>query len=328
MPPTRRSETAPRRSSRVTDLEKTASAAQKAAAAAADKATKEAAALARKAAQATKKDKKTVRRSVVKPAARAVAKAAGVDPDAADKPKPKRKAPTDRSEGAGEPKKQKKDVEKKDKDVQKEDKGAQSQGKVKVGEIVPDVILRDENDEEVSLKSLYDEAPLVIFSYPKADTPGCTTQACLYRDSVKEGVFSAVGYTVLGLSRDKPTAQNKWKTKHTLGYTLLSDPKGELLGQLGQTADKKRCHWVIEKGGKLLEAKHGVKPADDAKNALAFIKSLGAAAPGDDEKKEDAPAGAEENKDAEDKKDDASEDKKNDAAEDKKDDASDDKKDE
>lgn len=73
----------------------------------------------------------------------------------------------------------------------------------------------------------------------QADTPGCTTQACLYRDSVNEGAFAAVGYTVVGLSRDKPMAQNKWKTKHTLGYTLLSDPEGELLGQLGQTADKK-----------------------------------------------------------------------------------------
>jgi len=79
----------------------------------------------------------------------------------------------------------------------------------------------------------------LVFARPQADTPGCTTQACLYRDSVKEGAFSAVGYTVLGLSRDKPTAQNKWKTKHTLGYKLLSDPEGELLGHLGQTADKK-----------------------------------------------------------------------------------------
>ncbi|BGP48673.1 hypothetical protein JCM10450v2_004549 [Rhodotorula kratochvilovae] len=302
MPPTRRSETAPRRSSRVTDLEKVASAAQKAAAAAADKAKKEAAAAARKAAQATKKTKKTVRRNVVKPAARAVAKAAGVDPDnkGDDKPKPKRKAPTARTEGAAEAKKQKKDDKKED---------ATPSGKVSVGDIVPDVKLRDEDDKEVSLKSLYDENALVIFSYPKADTPGCTTQACLYRDSVSEGAFTAVGYTVLGLSRDKPTAQNKWKTKHTLGYTLLSDPEGELLGQLGQTADKKRCHWVIEKGGKLLEAKHGVKPADDAKNALAFIKSL---ATGEDEKKDDDEEKKDDAPATEEKKDDAASDEKKD----------------
>lgn len=139
---------------------------------------------------------------------------------------------------------------------------------------------------------------------PQADTPGCTTQACLYRDTATEGAFSALGYTVVGLSHDLPAAQNKWKAKHSLGYSLLSDPEGKLLGALGQTSDKKRCHWVVEKGGKLLEAKHGVKPADDAKNAyvrgsssfrrqatdafppacsLQFIKDLAA---GDDKKAE------------------------------------------
>ncbi|TNY23545.1 thioredoxin-like protein [Rhodotorula diobovata] len=282
MAPTRRSETAPRRSSRVTDLEKAQqSAASKAASAAAAKAKKEAAALAREAAKASKQTKKAVNRNVVRPAAKKVAKAAGVDPKDNNKkaaPAP-RKPPTDRSKPRAPAKKPaaaapaKKTANKAAASANKADTKP-SAGKTQVGGVVPDMTLRDEDDKEVSLKSLYDAAPLVIFSYPKADTPGCTTQACLYRDSVNEGAFAAVGYTVVGLSRDKPMAQNKWKTKHTLGYTLLSDPEGELLGQLGQTADKKRCHWVIEKGGKLLEAKHGVKPADDAKNALEFIKSL------------------------------------------------------
>jgi peroxiredoxin Q/BCP len=121
-----------------------------------------------------------------------------------------------------------------------------------------------EDDKEVSLKSLYDEKPLVIFSYPKvrrvrfsplhaghstfrsrltyrsfaqADTPGCTNQACGYRDIHSE--FSDLGYGVYGLSKDKPTAQLKWKTKHTLGYSLLCDPEDKLLKKLGATAANK-----------------------------------------------------------------------------------------
>ncbi|GAA5843559.1 hypothetical protein JCM9279_000792 [Rhodotorula babjevae] len=286
MAPTRRSETAPRRSSRVTDHQKAAERAKKQEQSLKDKAAKQAAAAARAAAKAAKETEKVVKRKVVRPAAKAVAAAAGVDVKdnkaaAASSAAPRRKAPTNRNKPAAASTKKTKSTATAAKTkkpaapaAKKPKAAAAPSGKTKVGQVVPDVTLRDEDDKEVSLKSLYSEAPLVIFSYPKADTPGCTTQACLYRDSVKEGAFAAVGYTVLGLSRDKPTAQNKWKTKHTLGYKLLSDPEGELLGHLGQTADKKRCHWVIEKGGKLLEAKHGVKPADDAKNALEFIKSL------------------------------------------------------
>lgn len=124
-------------------------------------------------------------------------------------------------------------------------------------------MISTEDDKEVSLKSLYDEKPLVIFSYPKvrrvhrspprsaiyslarltchplaqADTPGCTNQACGYRDIHSE--FSDLGYGVYGLSKDKPTAQLKWKTKHTLGYSLLCDPEDKLLKKLGATTANK-----------------------------------------------------------------------------------------
>lgn len=145
----------------------------------------------------------------------------------------------------------------------------------------------------MSLASLYNKTGLVIFSYPRADTPGCTTQACGYRDVHDE--FDKLGYTVFGLSTDKPGAQMRWKTKRELKYSLLSDPDSSLLKALGATTDKKvrhslfqvslllldtvcwcdqRCHWVIEKGGKLLEAKIGVKPKDDPANALKFIQTL------------------------------------------------------
>lgn len=68
--------------------------------------------------------------------------------------------------------------------------------------------------------------------------------------------------------------QQSWKTGKSLTYSLLSDPDSLLLNQLGATAAKRRCHFVIEKGGKLLEAALGVKPKDDPQNALAFVVAL------------------------------------------------------
>ncbi|ORY84125.1 thioredoxin-like protein [Leucosporidium creatinivorum] len=148
----------------------------------------------------------------------------------------------------------------------------EAKGPLEVGEVVGDVTLKNEDGEELSLAALYEKSGLVIFSYPRANTPGCTTQACLFRDIWDE--FTKLDYQVYGLSQDAPKAQLSWKTGKKLQYSLLSDPKRELLSKLGSTEAKKRCHWVIEKGGKLLEAKIGVKPADDAKNTLAFIQSL------------------------------------------------------
>ncbi|KAM0755865.1 AhpC-TSA-domain-containing protein [Meredithblackwellia eburnea MCA 4105] len=141
-----------------------------------------------------------------------------------------------------------------------------------VGDLVPDVTLKNEDGEDVSLGALYKDNGLVIFSYPKASTPGCTTQACNFRDTYDE--ISATGFKIFGISQDSPKAQLGFKTKHTFQYSLLSDPSKALLKPLGHTDKNKRNHWIIGKGGKLLEIKIGVKPADDAKNAFAFIKGL------------------------------------------------------
>ncbi|GAA5902641.1 hypothetical protein JCM6882_009340 [Rhodosporidiobolus microsporus] len=305
MPPTRRSETAPRRSSRAAQIESDKSATTKAAAAKAAAEKKKEESEARKAAAAKKSKSKSKSKTGAKakaaaarrrPTTTAGRKAAGEasagakkrkaeeegeeEKEAAPPAKKERKAPTDRSvpkEKA--PKEPKKPAQKKEKKAadKKEDAEADEPkevegGRYKIGDVVEDVKLKNEDDKDVSLAELYAEKGLVIFSYPKANTPGCTTQACNFRDTAT--AFSEHSFTVLGLSRDKPSAQMSWKSKHELKYSLLSDPEAELLKKLGATEKEKRCHWVIEKGGKLLEAKIGVKPADDAKNALEFVKSL------------------------------------------------------
>ncbi|GEM10005.1 peroxiredoxin Q/BCP [Rhodotorula toruloides] len=255
--PTLRSESAPRRSSRVVQAEQAAAKAKEAASAASKKARPAAKKAGKVVKKTAAKAKTAVRKIVVKPAAKKVAKAAGVDvkedEDEVNKAKPtSRKRKADDAEGDND--------EKENSKKQKKDESVS--GKYTVGDVVEDVVLRNEDDKEVSLESLYKEKGLVIFSYPKADTPGCTNQACGYRDIHSE--FSGLGYGVYGLSKDKPTAQLKWKTKHTLSYSLLCDPEDKLLKKLGATAANKRCHWVIGKGGKLLEAAIG----------LDFIKSI------------------------------------------------------
>ncbi|GAA5864255.1 hypothetical protein JCM3774_001271 [Rhodotorula dairenensis] len=251
---------------------------------------------------------KEVKNKVVKPAAKKVAKAAGVKAEptkakakaaptkkkatttttvpkkkttssttkAVSAPKAKAAAPKKRgppkARDAAAPAADKKPAASK-KAADKPKKEEATVAHYKVGDIVEDVTLQDEDDKPVSLKSLYENKHLIIFSYPKADTPGCTTQACGYRDSRSE--YEEHGATVIGLSCDKPSAQLKWKSKNELGYSLLSDPNADLLlKKLGWSDKAKRSHWVIQKGGKLAEAKLGVKPADDPKNALEFVKSL------------------------------------------------------
>jgi len=113
-----------------------------------------------------------------------------------------------------------------------------------------------------------------LFLVPKANTPGCTTQACLFRDSYSD--FTAQGYAVYCLSADSSSAQAKWQTSKSLPYPLLSDTKHELIKALGAFVppkSTKRSHFVFEKGsGKLILKKLGVKPVDSASQVLDFIK--------------------------------------------------------
>ncbi|KAK7062729.1 thioredoxin peroxidase dot5 [Paramarasmius palmivorus] len=144
---------------------------------------------------------------------------------------------------------------------------------ISLGDPLPTLTLKNEKDEEVDVSKLAVEKGVVIFLVPKADTPGCTTQACGFRDIYAE--FTALGYDVYCLSADTTNAQSKWQTKKNFGYSLLSDPKRVFISALG-AADKnktKRSHFIFEKGtGKLVDIKNPVKPADSPSLALEFIK--------------------------------------------------------
>ena len=90
-----------------------------------------------------------------------------------------------------------------------------------VGDVVEDFTLQDQDGVTRSLHE-FGNRPVVLFFYPRADTPGCTIEACGFRDSFAK--LEAAGVTVLGISRDTAKAQKKFRDKYSLPYMLLADP--------------------------------------------------------------------------------------------------------
>ena len=92
---------------------------------------------------------------------------------------------------------------------------------LEVGDAAPDAASRDEYGNEVRLANLYDPGHTLVYFYPKADTPGCTAQACSLRDDFAE--LQARGVRVIGVSSDSPEAQRRFKEKYRLPFMLLAD---------------------------------------------------------------------------------------------------------
>jgi peroxiredoxin Q/BCP len=148
---------------------------------------------------------------------------------------------------------------------------------LKPGDKAPDFTLIDQHGEPFSLsKSLKTKKVRhLIYFYPKADTPGCTTQACGLRDAAPDIGDAAV---VLGISPDKPAAQAKFDTKYELGFPLLSDPDHTVAEAYGVWAEKSmygrkymgivRSAFLIDEKGKIADAWYKVSPKDTAANLL------------------------------------------------------------
>jgi peroxiredoxin Q/BCP len=127
--------------------------------------------------------------------------------------------------------------------------------------------------------SLADHAgrKVLVFFYPKADTPGCTTQACGLRDVADE-----IGDTVvLGISPDLPAKLERFDTKHDLGFTLLSDPEHQVAEAYGVWGEKKlygkvymgiiRSAFLIDEQGQLEQVWYKISPKDTPKKLLAAL---------------------------------------------------------
>ncbi|ETW02206.1 hypothetical protein H310_05772 [Aphanomyces invadans] len=151
-----------------------------------------------------------------------------------------------------------------------EDKGPSKT--LKVGDVVPNVALKNEDDVEVNVHDLVKEKGAVFFMFPRADTPGCTKQACGFRDEYEK--FKAAGYNVFALSGDSPKALNKWKVKKELPYKLLSDPAHALIAPFGSSKPGKkvqRSHVIVATGGAVVDIQGQVSPLDSVDKSVAFV---------------------------------------------------------
>jgi len=149
---------------------------------------------------------------------------------------------------------------------------------VKEGEAAPDFELATDTGERVKLSD-YRGQPVVLYFYPKDDTPGCTTEARGFRDSY--GDFEKRGAVVLGVSPDDEAAHVKFKNKYSLPFTLLSDPEHEVAERYGVWGQKKfggKTYWgvkrstfVIDSDGNVAKVMHNVKPDGHPEQVLAAL---------------------------------------------------------
>lgn len=147
-----------------------------------------------------------------------------------------------------------------------------------VGTKAPDFTLKDKDGNEVSLSDFVGKK-VVLYFYPKDSTPGCTKQACSYRDNF--GQFREKGVVVIGISKDSIKAHTNFAAKNDLPFLLLSDPELQAIQAYDVWHEKKMCGkvsmgvvrstCVIDENGMIVYSAEKVKPDADSLNVLAFL---------------------------------------------------------
>jgi len=150
-----------------------------------------------------------------------------------------------------------------------------------VNGIIPNFTLQDQDGNTVNLTD-FAGSPVVLFFYPRADTPGCTIEACGFRDQFKK--LQRAGVVVLGISRDTVRAQKKFQQKYDLPYTLLADFDETIIKLFDLLKQKtmygkpvtgvERTTYVIGPDRRLLHVFPKVKPEGHAEEVLAYVKGL------------------------------------------------------
>ena len=149
---------------------------------------------------------------------------------------------------------------------------------VEEGSPAPNFTLTSDSGEQVSLESFRGQ-PVVLYFYPKDDTPGCTVEACGFRDSYSE--FEKRGAVVLGVSPDDEGSHVKFKEKYSLPFTLLADPGHGVAEQYGVWKERnmygkksmgiERSTFVIDEDGNVARALRRVKPERHAERVLEAL---------------------------------------------------------
>jgi thioredoxin-dependent peroxiredoxin len=144
----------------------------------------------------------------------------------------------------------------------------------------PDFVLADETGTARSLSD-YRGKPVILYFYPKDDTPGCTKEACSFRDDYS--AYEEAGVVILGVSPDSPKSHTKFKNKYQLPFTLLSDEDHKVAETYGVWGPKKfmgreyegilRTTFLIDAEGNLQQVFEDVKPADHSVEVLQALKA-------------------------------------------------------
>lgn len=150
-----------------------------------------------------------------------------------------------------------------------------------IGTLAPDFTLLDQDGVSQSLKT-YRGKYILLYFYPKDDTPGCTKEACTIADVYND--FSKLNVVVLGVSKDTPSSHKKFAEKYSLPFTLLSDTDAAVIETYGAWQEKtmfgktalgiSRISYLIDPEGKIVKVYPKVDPASHALEILKDIKSL------------------------------------------------------
>ena len=149
---------------------------------------------------------------------------------------------------------------------------------LQIGDPAPDFELLSDENQPIRLSDLRGRR-VVLFFFPRADTPGCTAQACGFRDRMP--VIETGNATVLGLSPDLPAALAKWRVKEKLPYNLLSDPDHVVADAFGAWGEKSmygktyegilRGHAIIGVDGRVEDLRVRIKPDESVQAAVDFL---------------------------------------------------------
>lgn len=156
----------------------------------------------------------------------------------------------------------------------------EKEGPMEINDKAPEFTSLDQNGEKIALKDFHGKW-VVLYFYPRADTPGCTIEACGFRDSFKK--LEKTGTVVLGVSPDTPQAQKKFEEKFDLPFTLVADPDKKICTAYGVIQEKNmygkkvmgvaRTTFIIGPDGRVKHIFSKVKPEGHADEVLEYLKS-------------------------------------------------------
>ncbi|MBU5689484.1 MAG: thioredoxin-dependent thiol peroxidase [Candidatus Aenigmarchaeota archaeon] len=152
---------------------------------------------------------------------------------------------------------------------------------MKVGDMVPDIKVKDMGGKDVSLKD-FKGKKIVLYFYPKDDTPGCTLEACSFRDNYEK--IEKLGVKVIGVSADDIESHKKFTAKHKLPFILLSDKEHKLAEAFGVWKQKsfmgkkffgiERTTFIIDEKGKIIHIFQKVKPQGHAEEVIEALNKF------------------------------------------------------